>query len=635
MRALALGVLTLVALVVAVRGATSAAEPDASRHAAVVELGRRLFFDAAVSRTGMRSCADCHDPRHGYGDPAPRSRDDRGLTQRHAQTLIDGADNPSAHWDGEFRRVEDLVLARLTLSPGRGPSSGHGALAAPGSYGGGGGGGGGAYRRRGESDAPVSGESGAQPVPDPGAYGGDGENASGGSDMGACPPYVREGGEPDAPAPSAAEGPVAPARDPFAELAYGSTPEPGVDFVAADVDITGLPLPHHVLRRSGRYAEAFQDAFGSRTVTLPRIAEAVGAYCRSIRSSTSAYDRHVAGDPTALSASARRGFALFRESCAACHTLDGERARFTDYATHDTGVAWRARNAAAEDLGAARVTTRPRDLRAFKTPTLRDVAGRAPYFHDGSARTLADAVRHYLAAPADDPALDARMPTRRGGEAEVQDLVAFLESLSSDVRPGLATNAWSRRAPRTRLSFVDADGAPLSGLRVRLEPAGDGLPAMPGAPADEPRDLVTDAAGRLEVAPFAATHARVLLEGGLEPDGGCLVPDTCREAVLRVPVRGTTRLLVTFRLGAAVPEALVVEHPRASFRARGRTPRTLLRRESLTATTGGRPQALYSAPLRTDVPPSAVLRLPVPTWGLDRLTLVLTADGTRTLDLSR
>jgi cytochrome c peroxidase len=634
MRVLVLGALALVALAFAVGGATSASERDASRDAAVVELGRRLFFDAAVSRTGMRSCADCHDPRHGYGDHAPKSRDDRGFTLRHSQTLIDGGDNPSAHWDGEFRRVEDLVLARLTLSPGRGPSSGHGTLVAPGAYGGGGGGGG-AYRRRGEGDAPVSGESGAQPVPDPGTYGGDGENTSRDDGMGNCPPNFRDGGEPDAPAPAPAAGPVAPPRDPFADVAYGSTPEPGVDFVGPEVDISGLPLPHHVLRRAGRYAEAFQAAFGSRTVTLQRIAEAVGAYCCSIRSSTSAYDRHVAGDASALSPSARRGLALFRESCAACHTLDGERARFTDYATHNTGVAWRTRDAAAEDAGAARVTTRPRDLRAFKTPTLRDVAGRAPYFHDGSARTLADAVRHYLVAPADDPALDARMPSRRGGEAEVQDLVAFLESLTSDARPGLAPHAWSRRADRTRLSFVDADGAPLAGLRVRIEPAGDVLPALPGAAADEPRDLVADAEGRLELAPFAATHARVLLEGGLEPDGGSLVPDTCREAVLRVPVRGSARLLVTFRLGAVVPDALVLEHPKASFRARGRTPRTLLRRESLTAAPDGRPQALYSAPLRTDVPATAVLRLPVPAWGLERLTLAFSADETRTLDLSR
>src|SRR5437867_66686 len=68
---------------------------------AAVELGRRLFFDpAGSSRHGMRSCADCHDPRHGWSDASATSDDDAGPTTRHSQTLVDSKDNPSAHWDG-------------------------------------------------------------------------------------------------------------------------------------------------------------------------------------------------------------------------------------------------------------------------------------------------------------------------------------------------------------------------------------------------------------------------------------------------------------------------------------------------------------------------------------------------------
>src|SRR6187455_2045664 len=72
---------------------------------ALVELGRRLFFDPAVSRRGMRSCADCHDPDHGYTDVEPLSRDDRGPTPRRSQTLIDVADGEWFHWHGEFRKL--------------------------------------------------------------------------------------------------------------------------------------------------------------------------------------------------------------------------------------------------------------------------------------------------------------------------------------------------------------------------------------------------------------------------------------------------------------------------------------------------------------------------------------------------
>src|SRR5262245_21062278 len=90
-----------------------------------VELGRRLFFDARVSRAGMRSCADCHDPEHGYSDRRAHSLDDRGPTRRHSQTLVDGADNPSSHWDGVFARVGDLVTARVQLSQRGRFSNGH------------------------------------------------------------------------------------------------------------------------------------------------------------------------------------------------------------------------------------------------------------------------------------------------------------------------------------------------------------------------------------------------------------------------------------------------------------------------------------------------------------------------------
>src|SRR5205814_589699 len=62
-----------------------------------------------------RGCADCHDPGHGFSDRETLSRDDLGPTKRHSQTLVDGAANPSGHWDGEFKRIDDLVRARLAV----------------------------------------------------------------------------------------------------------------------------------------------------------------------------------------------------------------------------------------------------------------------------------------------------------------------------------------------------------------------------------------------------------------------------------------------------------------------------------------------------------------------------------------
>src|SRR5262245_52250853 len=87
----------------------SPARSGTVREDALRELGRRLFFDPAASRMGMRSCADCHDPGHGYSDPEKVSRDDAKTTKRHSQTIVDTADSPSGHWDGEFQRIEEVV----------------------------------------------------------------------------------------------------------------------------------------------------------------------------------------------------------------------------------------------------------------------------------------------------------------------------------------------------------------------------------------------------------------------------------------------------------------------------------------------------------------------------------------------
>jgi cytochrome c peroxidase len=103
-------------------GGARAGEPGApapkSRQDALIELGRRLFHDPVASRSQARSCASCHDPEHGFSDPATRSTDEAARTRRHSQTLLNSHLNPNAHWDGAFDTIEDLVLARLGPIPG-------------------------------------------------------------------------------------------------------------------------------------------------------------------------------------------------------------------------------------------------------------------------------------------------------------------------------------------------------------------------------------------------------------------------------------------------------------------------------------------------------------------------------------
>src|SRR5262249_15231191 len=95
---------------------------------------------------------------------------------------------------------------------------------------------------------------------------------------------------------------------------------------------------------------------------------------------------------------------------------------------HNTGIAWKGE---VGDRGRGALTGRTEDLRAFKTPTLRELVRTAPYMHDGSLATLEEVVRHYAAGGArSDPSLDPVLQPIVLSPAETADLLAFLRSLS-------------------------------------------------------------------------------------------------------------------------------------------------------------------------------------------------------------
>ena len=89
---------------------------------------------------------------------------------------------------------------------------------------------------------------------------------------------------------------------------------------------------------------------------------------------------------------------------------------------------WTATGSRTIDKGRADVTKDPADLYVFRVPILRNVAMTAPYFHDGSVATLPDAVR-----------VMARVQLgTKLSDLEVNDIVAFLESLTGDLPPEFA-----------------------------------------------------------------------------------------------------------------------------------------------------------------------------------------------------
>lgn len=181
-----------------------------------------------------------------------------------------------------------------------------------------------------------------------------------------------------------------------------------------------------------RYARAFEAVF-ARPVNAEDLSRALSSYVRTIRASGSPFDRFAAGDSGALTGLERDGLNLFQGSarCVRCHTGTN----LTDESFHNTGVAWQ--EGRLQDLGRAIVTGRDEDRGAFKTPTLREVAGTPPYMHDGSFETLEDVVDFYSDGGRVNPYQDERIGPLNLSDEEKQALVAFLGALSGEIREGL------------------------------------------------------------------------------------------------------------------------------------------------------------------------------------------------------
>jgi cytochrome c peroxidase len=170
------------------------------------------------------------------------------------------------------------------------------------------------------------------------------------------------------------------------------------------------------------YAEAFARTMPGKPVNIDSIAFAIAAYERTIEPGVAPFDRWVGGDEAAISESAKRGFALFngKANCNACHVGW----RLTDDGFHDIGTSKtdRGRGREMKDI-------EPMQF-AFKTPTLRSVALRPPYMHNGSSATLYDVVRHYESGGIDRPSRSPEIFALALSEAERLDLVAFMQTLT-------------------------------------------------------------------------------------------------------------------------------------------------------------------------------------------------------------
>ena len=208
--------------------------------------------------------------------------------------------------------------------------------------------------------------------------------------------------------------------------------------ISGDRDL-GLPVDVAAERvaRDSTYAAAFNEVFAA-PVSGDRLVQAIATFVRGSLSGGSPFDRFFAGDPTALSSAAQRGYALFtgRARCSRCHAGP----LFTDDGLHNTGVG-------GNDRGQFEVTGLPQDRGRFKTPSLRNVVLTAPYMHNGSFATLESVVEFYNRGGRPNPNLDPAIRPLRLSAGERTDLVAFLRALEGE--------ALTKPPPRPRAAATE------------------------------------------------------------------------------------------------------------------------------------------------------------------------------------
>ncbi len=289
------------------------------------ELGKKLFFDKRLSKTGTMSCETCHMPEMGWTDGKALSpKFDGSMNTRHTPTLINAGFYKQWYWDGRATTLEGQVTA--------------------------------AWRGQ-------------------------------------------MGGDPDAVA----------------------------------MMLNGIEA----------YKPEFQKVFNG-PATGANIAQAIATFVRTIRSENASWDKYEKGDKTAVSEDAVKGFDVFsnteKANCTLCHLPP----QYTDTLFHNVGIgmdkpmpdpgrgkilADAAEKAGIKDPEADKMKG------AFKTPTLRSITETGPYFHDGRAAKLEDAIDLMLKGGIKNPNLDEKLKPKTLKPEERAQLIAFLKSLTPEAMP--------------------------------------------------------------------------------------------------------------------------------------------------------------------------------------------------------
>jgi cytochrome c peroxidase len=199
--------------------------------------------------------------------------------------------------------------------------------------------------------------------------------------------------------------------------------EMGADIAAMLEQLQAIP----------EYRDLFAAAFDESPITQANVVAAIAAYQRTLISRNSPFDRFAAGDFNALTAAQRRGFNVFRSAqtrCFECHAWPN----FTHNTFHVLGVP--DTDPTRPDLGRIETVNAAPAERAFRTPSLRNVALSAPYMHNGAFDTLDDVIDFYAQGGGPAFGVDVEVDEKVQGftltEQQTADLIQFLYALTDE-----------------------------------------------------------------------------------------------------------------------------------------------------------------------------------------------------------
>jgi len=173
-----------------------------------------------------------------------------------------------------------------------------------------------------------------------------------------------------------------------------------------------------VLESIPEYVVEFKQVFGSDKITIDEVTQAIAEFEKTLVTPNSRFDQWLLGKKDALTADELAGYKLFKDSgCVACH--NGEAVGGNSFQKMGVVEPYKAKSP-AEGLSA--VTGKDADRFKFKVPTLRNVERTYPYFHDGEAETLSEAVE----------TMGRIQLGKTFSKEENAQIVAFLKTLTGD-----------------------------------------------------------------------------------------------------------------------------------------------------------------------------------------------------------